>query len=558
MVRCRNALILLVVSAFAGDRLAASEPVTLVSAKHIYTVEEKAPQAEAFAFDARGSIVAVGGKAELQQRFPDATSLNFPEQTIVPGLIDAHGHLLNLGLLLHQVDLVGTDSVEQVLDRLKRRAKQLPAGAWLIGRGWDQNDWSNKQFPNSAMLDAAFPDQPVWLERIDGHAGWANSAALAKINRKLSGTWQPDGGKIERDAQGAPTGILIDGAMALVDELLPPLDQARRQELLRLATQAAARAGLTGVHDAGTTLEVYRTLEAMASAEQLPIRVYAMADGQSLALNALCASGAMRHSSDRLQMRAVKLYIDGALGSRGAALLAPYADDKNNSGLLFEQPEPFAGHVKAAMACGLQVNTHAIGDRGNRVVLDAYERALATLGDPARALRHRIEHAQILSVSDIPRFNQLGLIASMQPTHATSDMPWVRARIGALRMRGAYVWQSLHKQNVRLALGSDFPVESVNPWLGFYAAVARKDLKGMPKGAWMPDERLTRAQALHGFTLGAAYAGFAEQHLGSLAVGKRADFVVLDRDIMSADESELPATQVIATYIDGVASFEHR
>lgn len=535
----------------------AVEGLTIVSAKSIYTVAAQSPpEIEAFAFDANGVIVAVGEKAALQARFADAKRLDFSEQTIVPGLIDAHGHLLNLGLLLSQVDLVGTQSVAQIIERLRTRAKQLPKGAWLIGRGWDQNDWPKKRFPSAAMLDAAFPDHPVWLERIDGHAGWANSAALAKVERKLSGTWQPEGGKIERDSAGEATGILIDGAMALIDELVPKIDAVRRRELLMLATQAAARLGLTGVHDAGTSLSVYQSLETMASAGELPLRVYAMADGQADALTELCGSGALRHGSGRLQMRAVKLYIDGALGSRGAALLAPYADEKNNVGLLFEQPEKFAAIVQAAMACGLQVNTHAIGDRGNRVVLDAYQVAFAQLGEPARALRHRIEHAQILNPNDVPRFAELSLIASMQPTHATSDMPWVQARIGALRMRGAYVWQSLHAQGVPLALGSDFPVESVNPWLGFYAAVSRKDLKGLPKGAWMPDERLTRAQALHGFTLGAAYAGFAERQIGSLEVGKRADFVVLDRDVMHVDEALIPGTQVLSTYVDGTPSFE--
>lgn len=538
--------------------LRAAETTTIVSAKRIYTVSEQMPQVQAFAYDSDGVILAVGTQASLKRRFPDARALAFPEQTIVPGMIDAHGHLLNLGLQLSQVDLVGTQSVAEILTRLRARAAQLPKGAWLIGRGWDQNDWSSKRFPTAAMLDAAFADQPVWLERIDGHAGWANSAALAKIERNLSGDWQPDGGKIERNSKGMPTGILIDGAMALIDSLLPPLDEKRRQDLLKQATREAARLGLTGVHDAGTSLAAYRSLEFLASSGELPIRVYAMADGRAAALSELCQSGRLRHASGRLQMRAVKLYIDGALGSRGAALLAPYADDPSHSGLLFQQPSEFTQHVQAAMACGLQVNTHAIGDRGNRVVLDAYERALATLGEPAKHLRHRVEHAQILSPADMPRFHTLGLIASMQPTHATSDMPWVQARLGAMRTRGAYVWQSLHKQGVRLALGSDFPVESVNPWLGFYAAISRKDLKGLPKGAWMSDERLTRAQALHGFTLGAAYASFSESQIGSLEAGKRADFVVLDRDVMEIAEAMIPGTQVVASFVDGNPSFERQ
>jgi predicted amidohydrolase YtcJ len=530
---------------------------TIVSADQIYTVDASLAKTEAFAYE-DGKIIALGARAELLARFPKATEQRFAGATIVPGITDAHGHLFNLGAHLQNVDLVGSKSIAEVVERLQAFAKAHPnAKAWLIGRGWDQNDWRKQQFPSAADLDAAFPDRPVLLERIDGHALWANTAALKLSARDLAGDWQPEGGEIIRK-NGKATGILIDTAGALLEQALPKPDAIARRAYLQQAAREAARLGLTGVHDAGTSWQDYQQLESLANEQQLPIRVYAMADGDSQAFAQVCPAHAtpqpLRHSSGRLQMRAIKFYMDGALGSRGAALLAPYADDKHNVGLLIQSPEKYQVLLARALACGLQVNTHAIGDRANRLVLDALAQSFAQNAELKNG-RHRIEHAQVLHPDDVARFAELDVIASVQPTHATSDMPWAQARLGKERLRGAYAWQSLIKAKAKVALGSDFPVEQVNPWLGFFASITRQDLSGAPRGGWTASERMTREQALHGFTLGAAYAAFADDRIGSISVGKRADFVVLDRDIMQVPAADIPGTRVLLTVVDGGISY---
>src|SRR5690606_1369818 len=433
------------------------------------------------------------------------------------------------------------------LQRLAAFGRERPEG-WLLGRGWDQNNWPGQQFPTAADLDALFPDRPVWLRRVDGHAGWANSAAMALVERELAGDWQPEGGRIMRDAQGRPTGVFIDAAMDLVDAVRPTADAALATRALELGMQAAVAHGLTGVHDAGVSLaqlEAYRTL---ADAGRMPLRVHAMADGDAAALAELCRSGLYEHPGGRLQMRAVKLFVDGALGSRGAALLEDYSDEHGNRGLLLLSPEQLADVVERARDCGVQVATHAIGDRGNRLVLDAYAGAL---GEAGGELRWRIEHAQILEPGDIPRLSALGVIASMQPTHATSDMPWAEDRLGPQRILGAYAWRKLRDEGARLALGSDFPVESVDPRLGLYSAVTRSDAQGQPAGGWLPQEKLTAFEALRGFTRDAAWAGFAEDEVGSLAVGKRADFVVLAEDPLAVEPAVLRELTVLSTWVDG-------
>ena len=524
-----------------GERL-------LVNAS-IHTLDPDAPKAEALAWGSDGRIVAIGSRAELERAYADAERIDARGRTVVPGLIDAHAHLLGLGLALMRADLVGAGSKLEVMERLKQFARELPPGAWLLGGGWDQNDWAEKEFPSAAELDAAFPDRPVWLERVDGHAGWANSVAMARAGRDLAGDWQPDGGRILRDADGKATGIFVDGAMALINAAVPATDEATTTLALQRAMAEAVKYGLTGVHDAGVSLEQLALYRQLADAGKLPLRVYAMADGDAEALTALCAMGAYAHPGGRLAMRAVKLYADGALGSRGAALLADYSDEPGHRGLLTTEPEALRRAVAKAHRCGVQVATHAIGDRGNRLVLDAYADALGE--DASQDHRWRIEHAQVVALEDIPRFAALGVIASMQPTHATSDMPWAEERVGAERVAGAYAWQRFLAAGARLALGSDFPVEHVDPMLGLYSAVTRQDRAGRPPGGWMPEQRLSAAQALRGFTLDAAHAGFAEQDLGSLQVGKRADFVLLDRDPLAIDAAALDEVRVLATYVDG-------
>jgi predicted amidohydrolase YtcJ len=537
------------VSLIAAAPLMAAEP-TVLTASRIHTMDPRQPKAEALAFDADGRIVAVGSRDELLKRYPKGARIDAGNATVVPGLIDAHGHVAGLGLTKLRVDLVDTESKAQVLQRLREFEKTLPAGAWLLGRGWDQNDWPEKNFPTAADLDAAFPTRPVFLVRVDGHAGWANTAAMRAVKRDLAGDWQPDGGQVVRE-NGKPSGVFVDAAMELVEQAIPALDDATAERALALGMREAVAHGLTGVHDMGVSREDLQRYTRLADRGEVPLRINALADGDNAALAELCRSGLYRHPSGRLQMRGVKLYIDGALGSRGAAMLEDYSDHAGHRGLMLMQPDTLTQVTTKARKCGVQVATHAIGDRGNREVLDVFGRVL---GD-ARDHRWRIEHAQIVAPDDLARFAKLGVIASMQPTHATSDMPWAEERVGPERIVGAYAWRQLRDSGARLALGSDFPVESVDPRLGLYSAVSRADAQGRPTGGWLPQEKLTAHEALRGFTLDAAYAGFAEDEVGSLEVGKRADFVVLAQDPLAVEPKQLRELDVQATYVDGRAVY---
>jgi hypothetical protein len=546
MIRLLSVLLLLSATASADEAI-------MLHHARIISVDALTPEADAMVFEPGGKILAVGREAALRRRYPDIHGLDAGGHTVVPGLIDAHGHVLGLGTSLLQADLVGTRSVAEVIARVQAFERELPADAWLIGRGWDQNDWPTNEFPTAADLDAAFPERPVWLERVDGHAGWANRAALRRVTRDLDGAWQPEGGRIMRDGTKA-TGVFVDGAMALVEQAMPAPSAAFVERALKRAFAEMVKFGLTGVHDAGVSLGTLKAMRALADADALPLRLYTMADGDGAALDWLCEHGVYTHERGRLRMRAVKLYADGALGSRGAQLLVDYSDDAGNRGLAVTAPDDLRAAVRKAHGCGVQVAVHAIGDGGNRHVLDAFAAVLPAKGAPE--LRWRIEHAQIVALGDIPRFAQLGIIASMQPTHATSDMPWAEQRVGAARIVGGYAWRRFRDAGVRLALGSDFPVERVDPLLGLYAAMTRQDAQGQPQGGWYASERLTGYEALRGFTLDAAYAGFMEDEVGSLTPGKRADFVILSRDPVGAAPREILDTHVLATYVDGRAVYQ--
>jgi hypothetical protein len=524
-----------------------AEGGVLVNA-HIRTVDTAQPVAEALAWDSNGLIVAVGKRDAVLARAKGAAVYDVQGATVVPGLIDAHAHLMGLGYALMRADLVGTRSKAEIVQRLKAFAERLPADAWLLGRGWDQNDWPVKDFPTAADLDAAFPTRPVWLERVDGHAAWANTAAMQRVKRNLGGDWQPEGGRIIR-RDGRATGVFVDAATGLVEGAVPPPDDAYRAEALQRALAATASVGLTGVHDMGTSLADLDLYRRFADEGKLSMRVVAYADGDSAALDQLCKTGPYRHPSGRVRMAGVKFYADGALGSRGAALLASYSDDHGNRGILVTPPEKLSAGINKGRRCGLQVATHAIGDRGNRIALNDY--AFALSNDARSDHRWRIEHAQVVSLTDIPLFAELRVVASMQPTHATSDMPWAEARIGHQRLAGAYAWRRFLDAHVRLALGSDFPVESADPRLGFYAAVTRQDLAGFPPGGWLPDQKLKPIEALRGFTADAAWAAFMEHEVGRLAPGLRADFVVLDADPLAVPADRLPKIRVLSTWVDG-------
>ncbi|MEN5210176.1 amidohydrolase [Stenotrophomonas terrae] len=533
--------------------LPAQAEVKLLVADTIRTGDAAQPVAGAMAWDSdTGRVLQVGSAEALRKAYPKAAALELGDATVVPGLIDAHAHIIGLGNTLMQADLSGARNRGEVVERLKAFEKTLAPGEWLLGRGWDQNRWDNTDFPTTADLDAAFPQRPLYLERIDGHAGWVNSAAIRiaeKAGKSLSGDWQPEGGRILRDAAGKPSGVLVDGAASLVYAQIPALDDASREKRLQAALQAAVSNGLTGVHDMGVSREDLTLMKRLADQGKLPLRIDAYADGNNEALEDLCKAGLYAHPGGRLQMRGVKLYMDGALGSRGAALLTAYSDDPHNHGLLMTSPEEFEVAVRKADGCKVQVATHAIGDRGNRIVLDTYEKVLgAHKGDDHR---WRVEHSQVVALDDIPRFAKLGVIASMQPTHATSDMGWAEQRVGPERILGAYAWQRFLHSGARLALGSDFPVEQVDPRLGLYAAVTRQDRDGQPPGGWQPEQRLSAAEALRGFTSDAAWAGHDEAQVGKLQRGLRADFVVLDRDPLKVAADQLDDLKVLSTWVDG-------
>lgn len=517
----------------------------------IHTMAPDRPRAEAVAVR-EGRIVAVGSAAEVRALAGPATRvIELAGRSVTPGLIDAHCHLYGLGIALETLSARGLGSAAAVAQKVAEEAARRPEGEWITGRGWDQNLWTPQEFPTHAPLDAAAPRHPVALRRVDGHALWANAAAMAAAGVG-PGTADPPGGRILRDATGAPTGVFIDNAMALIEAKIPPDPPAVRERRILRAAEAAAALGLTGVHEMGvddTTVSVYR---ALAQAGRLPIRVSAFLSGDEL----LPELASRRPDADpdgtaMFAVRGVKLFADGALGSRGAALLAPYADEPASTGLTLLAAEALRRAAQDAARAGLQLTVHAIGDRAIREVLDAFA-AVPSVRD----LRFRVEHAQVVSPEDLGRFAALGVIVSMQPTHATSDMPWAEARLGPARIRGAYAWRSILGTGAHVAFGSDFPVEEPSPLLGIYAAVTRQDPSGRPDGGWLPEQRLSLDEALRAFTAEAAYAAFAERHRGVIAPGLLADLTVLDRPL-TPDRGLLEARADLV-FVGGRVTYERR
>lgn len=522
---------------------------TLVESVQGYTLQnDKIASFSGLVFD-QGKVLETGDAAALRAKYPDAKRIDGQGKTLLPGLIDAHGHVFRLGFKTTEISLSGTKSLQEAQGQIRDYAQKNPQRQWLLGYGWNQVNWKLGRFPTAAELDAAVSDRPVRLVRVDGHAAWLNTKALqaAGITRD---TKDPAGGRIERDANGNPTGVLIDKAMALVNNVIPPYSDDDRRAALAAAVAHLNALGLTSVGDAGVTVADDRIYREFADQGKLTTRIYGMIRDTGDEFKTLSAKGPLiGYGNDRYDLRAVKLYGDGALGSRGAALMEPYTDDHAHSGLLFMSDAVMQANVKTALKAGYQVNVHAIGDKTNHQVLDAMEVAYKDVG--GRELRNRIEHAQVVSLPDIPRFKKLNLIASMQPTHATSDMNMAEDRIGKERIKGAYAWQTFLKQGTVIAGGSDFPVESANPFYGLHAAVTRTDHEGRPINGWHPEEAMTLSQAFRAFTLDAAYAQHQEKTLGSLEKGKWADFILVDRDLFKVAPADIWKIQVLETWVAG-------
>ena len=494
-----------------------------------------------------GKVANIGGEA-LGHAFPTAQQFDGNGNTLLPGLIDAHGHLLGLGASLLEVDVRAATSAEDAAKKVAEYYRSHDELSWVTGGGWNQVLWPDKQFPSAATLDEGVKDVPVWLERVDGHAGWANSKALqlAGITRD---SVAPEGGKILKDSNGEPTGVLIDTAMFLVSELIPTQDEAILNQRLNEAGAHLLSLGVTSMHDAGIDKQTYDFYQALAANEQLPVRVYGMLSAIDPSLPDMLKAGHIKTQDDMLLIRSVKAYGDGALGSRGAALLQPYSDDPHNHGLLVTPQEQLPDLFKRVISNNFALHFHAIGDRANQLALDHFESTFEQVG--GQDLRHRIEHAQVIDVNDIPRFKSLNIIPSMQPTHATSDKNMAEDRVGKERLKGAYAWRTFLEQGSPLAFGSDFPVELANPFYGLHAAVTRQDRDNQPVAGWVPEQALTIQEAFRAFTIDAAYAADQDKQLGSLEAGKWADFILIDQDIFAIDAKDIWKTNVIKTFIAG-------
>jgi len=494
-----------------------------------------------------GKVLEVGDD-DLAEKY-EGNRIDGEGKTLLPGLIDAHGHVMGLGYQELQVNLMGLSSLDETLQAVKDYADANPELEWIQGRGWNQTLWEENEFPTAEDLDRVVSDRPVWLSRVDGHAAWGNSLAM-QLGGISKDTPDPQGGKIIRDNNGNATGIFIDAAEGYIQSVVPAPTVLERSLALEKALKEMARMGITGVHDAGVGVGTWELYKQFADNGKMTTRIYAMISGAGDTFDELSKDGPINsYADDLLSLRSVKLYSDGALGSRGAALIEEYSDDPGNYGLLFLSQDEMNAMVSKVVGQGFQANIHAIGDAGNRQVLDAIE--FAQNEHQSFSLRNRVEHAQIVSLDDIPRFKELDIIASMQPTHATSDKNMAEDRVGPHRIKGGYAWQKFLQQGTVVAAGSDFPVEQSNPFHGLYSAVTRMGHDGEPEGGWYPEENMSRTEALRAFTLDAAYAAHQEEVLGSLESGKWADFILIEQDYFEVDPSEIWQIEVLETWVAG-------
>jgi predicted amidohydrolase YtcJ len=526
----------------------------ILTAQHIYTVDPARPTVHAVAVTGARITFAGSAREAMALRGLATRVLELGNRTVIPGIIDAHLHLLGLGTALRIVDLTGTRSYDEVIARVAARAREVRAGEWVRGRGWNQNDWPVARFPTHDALSRAVSDHPVVLERVDGHALLANARALA-LAHVTAATPDPAGGRILRNADGSPTGVFVDNAQRLIERVVPAPSADENRAAIVAAIADLNRWGVVGAHDAGVGGATLALYEELAGAGRFNLRDYVMVSGDSADLQRAFARGPQRALYDgRLWIRAIKMYADGALGSRGAALLEDYSDDPGNRGLLVTDSATIQRVAIDALRHGFQLCVHAIGDRANREVLDIDQVALDSV--PTADHRFRIEHAQILNRQDIPRFAELGVIPSMQTSHQTSDMYWAMNRLGWTRVQGAYAWRSLLNTGVIIANGTDAPVDPVNPMIRFHAAVTRQDADGWPAGGWFPAERIAREEALESMTLWPAYASFMETQAGSITPGKYADFTVLDQDIMTIAPERILETGVVMTVLGGQVVYQ--
>ncbi|MCH4893120.1 amidohydrolase family protein [Sphingomonas sp. SFZ2018-12] len=496
--------------------------------------------------DREGKVTRLLREGEKRPARPDWRT-DMKGRFVMPGMIDAHGHVMGLGFQAGSLDLSGTASLEEAKAKIVAYAAANPNRPWIIGRGWNQERWGLGRFPTAADLDAIVPGRPVWLERVDGHAGWANSAAMKAAGITLR-TAAPNGGRIEKDAKGQPTGIFVDAASQLIDDKVPAPTPRERNQAFLDAQRILLSNGITATADMGTSVDDWLTYRRMGDQGLLRVRIMAYSAGIEPALRVGGNGPTPWLYADRLRMGGIKLYVDGALGSRGALLKAPYADAPGQQGLAITSDTQLRNLMSRGTMDGFQIAIHAIGDRANAGVLDAIEELAGSYpGDR----RWRIEHAQIVDPADLPRFGRHGTIASMQPVHQTSDRTMAEARLGEGRLGGAYAWKSMLGVGSRLAFGSDYPVEHPNPFVGWAAAFTRQDEKGEPIGGWRAEEAVTREQAWRAFSIDAAYAAFAETRFGTLAPGLRADFIVVDRDPVTADAAALRQLQVLETWVGG-------
>ncbi|MCP4290697.1 MAG: amidohydrolase [bacterium] len=546
----RSSVFLAIIIFLSGCQSLSNQPAAtiILTGGTIITQNPAQPSASALALNGNRILKVGDDKSVIPFAGPDTRTIDLKGAVVVPGFSDSHCHLYGLGKALSEINLNGTATQAEVAERVAKAHSELPGTSWLQGRGWDQNDWPIQEYPTKNLLDPIVNDRPVLIRRVDGHAALANSKALELAGIDKS-TPDPEGGQILRDEKGQPTGLLIDNGVDLVRRIIPAPSTAEIARRVKLAIEHCHRFGITGVHEAGVSWERVKYYSMLAGAGNLDLRIYGLLDDVPETLEAGFKHGPLHTPDQILTVRAIKLYADGALGSRGARLLEDYCDHPGHRGLFVTDAEHMRATAKAATEAGFQVGSHAIGDEANRLMLDIFQELNQTLHleDP----RWRIEHSQILSLADIPRFAELGVIAAMQPVHCTSDMDWADERLCTNRLAGAYAWKSLLKSGAHICFGTDFPVERVDPLAGLYAARTRTHPNGEPQGGWQAQEILDGATALELYTIGSAYAAFMEDHLGKIEEGFLADLTVLEGNPVTCDPRDLLTMKVKMTVVAG-------